>query len=297
MIKIAIIGSDSYIAGKFAASCPADWEKVFVSRISTGNNQEIIQENLFDLKKDIFKNCNVAINFTAIVHQPKLKDAQLYQKVNTELAVSLAQKAKEAGVKHFIQMSTIAVYGNVREINIDSEEQPENDYGKSKLNADRKILGLQDENFHVSIIRPPMVYGAGAPGNMQKLVRFALKGYPLPFKGVDNLRDFIHVQNLAIALKAVIENKIFGIVIPTDKNPVSTVQILQYTKKHAKVKVRIIKVPKFILSIIRKVAPSVFEKVYGTLQVQCSLSEKIYTPRATVEDGIAETLDCIEKQL
>ena len=207
------------------------------------------------------------------------------------MAIHIAKEAKKAGAMQFIQMSTIAVYGNVNSINLYSPENPAGVYGETKLAADRALMTLHDKTFMVSIIRPPMVYGNGnAPGNMMRLIKFAQKGLPMPFKGIKNKRDFIHVLNLVNVLTVVIENKKDNIILPTDKKAVSTSDIVNLVKINSINAVRQIRVPGFLLAIGKRFFPSIYFKLFGSLEVECSLSEDIYQPRYTIEEGIIEMI-------
>ncbi|MGD9994153.1 MAG: NAD-dependent epimerase/dehydratase family protein [Salinivirgaceae bacterium] len=293
MNKISILGSDSFIATQFLASLKNKEEARFFSRQASGKPNEMVKD-LFEISHLDFQDSQLAINFAAIVHQPKLKDEALYKRINTDLPIHLAEEAKKAGVRHFIQMSTIAVYGDVELIDGSTPENPLNVYGKTKWEADKALLALQDESFKVSIIRPPMVYGGGkAPGNLQSLIKAALKGIPLPFKGVENKRDFIHVGNLIQALHAVIENKLYGVIIPTDKKSVSTWELITYIDKYSDNKIRNIKIPGFIHTLIKMLKPKIYSKVFGDLQVVCTLPNEIYQPTFSMKDGIKEMVESL----
>lgn len=295
MINLAIVGADSFIASKFIESFFRHYKLKLFSRKATEVKNTIVKDNLNDITSKDFFGCDCVINFAAIVHQPHLQDTNLYYQVNTELPHNLATKAKEAGVKHFIQLSTIAVYENTGRISSNTAELPNTIYGKSKLKGDRLLLGMKDESFDVSIVRPPMVYGGGkAPGNLQKIINFAQKGIPLPFKGVENKRDFVHVGNLIQALNTLIENMIYGIVIPTDRKPVSTCEIISYIKKHSNKKIRNIKIPGIFLQIIKKIKPNIYSKVFGNLRVDCNLPDSIYKPKYSMEDGIREMIEAVK---
>ena len=106
---------------------------------------------------------------------------ELYRKVNTELAIETAKKARAAGVKQFIFMSSAIVYGasspigKEKIITKDTKPEPENFYGESKLNAETGLLELSAGDFKVVILRPPMIYGPGCKGNYNSLRKFALK--------------------------------------------------------------------------------------------------------------------------
>jgi len=92
------------------------------------------------------------------IRQKKVEE-EIYDKINYKLVVDLAEKAKSAGIKKFIQLSTIAVYGNATHITATTPESPVNPYGKSKLEADIKLLALANDEFKVITLRPPMIYG------------------------------------------------------------------------------------------------------------------------------------------
>lgn len=84
---------------------------------------------------------------------------QFYE-VNDKLVYHVATIAKACGVKQFLVLSTTDVYGrNLGKFTVKSKPNPKMDYAKSKLNGDRKISELNDENFHVSIQRFPVVEG------------------------------------------------------------------------------------------------------------------------------------------
>lgn len=294
--SLSIIGSDSYIASHFIKSSKKTESLKLFSRQTSGLQEEILMDDLFEISSDHFHDTDIVINFTGIVHQPNLKDENLYKKINTLLPIHFAQEAKKAGVKHFIQMSSIAVYGKVSYLDINTMENPANIYGETKLSADKALLALQDENFKVSIIRPPMVYGGGnAPGNMMKLIRFAHSGIPMPFKNVHNTRDFIHVLNLIEAIHIVIKHQIKGIIIPTDKRSVSTEEIINLIKKYTSKSVKQFKLPKLILLVVKNTLPSLYDKVFGTLKVQCNLPENLYQPKYGIEDGLKEMVQFLKR--
>lgn len=297
MSNILIIGGDSFIAQTFVNKYKERYSFSLVSRIKTGFKTETILDDLFTINDSLFKNIDVVINFAAIVHQPKVSDAGLYDRINHRLPVFIAEKAKKKGVKHFIQMSTIAVYEESESLKFNSKTNPSTLYGVSKLKADEKLLNMLDENFLVSCIRAPLVYGGGAsPGNMIKLIKFASKGVYLPFGKVYNSRDFINVNNLLLAFNAIIVNSLSGVVIPTDRNAVSTEDIIKLACKISGTKERLLAVPDFLLDILMKIKPSIFKKLYGSLLVECNIDEDYYDPIYSLYDGLQDIYNAIQKK-
>jgi nucleoside-diphosphate-sugar epimerase len=54
----------------------------------------------------------------------------------------------------------------------------------------------QDHGMGITVVRPPLVYGAGTKGNFDLLARAVVRGSPLPFALVRNRRAFVSVENL-----------------------------------------------------------------------------------------------------
>lgn len=288
---ILIIGGDSFIASKFIAKNKDAFDIKVISRKKTNFVHEIVLDDFFKIDESSFENIDIVINFAAIVHQPKLKDDELYNRINYKLPVFLAQKAKGNGVVHFIQMSTIAVYGNVVNINKETIEAPMNIYGISKLNADNALLEIDSCDFTITCVRPPMVYGGGnAPGNMMRLIRFSQKRIFLPFKNVHNLRDFINVHNLIECFNSIIDNRLAGVLLPTDKCAISTKEIVEIVCEHAELKCRLVNLPFLFSVILRRFLPIIYNKVFGSLRVECNINEEFYSPKHTFYEGISEMI-------
>jgi UDP-glucose 4-epimerase len=290
-MRTLIIGSDSFIAQKFFNFFNAE-TIMGISRTVAQFANETVISNFLKIEENYFVGIDVVINFSAIVHRPDIKDEKIYDEVNHKLAILNAQKAKQAGVKLFIQMSTIAVYGNASDISINTPYNPQTPYGISKLKADEELLAMQDENFKVAIVRPPMVYGGGkAPGNMLRLIKLADKGFPLPFKGIDNKRDFIHVHNLVQYLAVIAEKRLEGIHLISDHESVSTEYLLKTISKYSGRKVPLFKIPDIGLKVLKKIRPNEFDKLYGTLRIETNFPYEDLIKRYSVEDGIREMVE------
>ena len=152
-------------------------------------------------KEKCFGGYDVVFHVAGIAHQKETKEnAHLYYEINRDLAIEVANKAKIEGVKQFIFMSSMSVYGKeVGVITKDTKPKPKTNYGKSKLQAEESLNALSDDNFKVCILRPPMVYGDGCKGNYQIIVKFVKKFSIFP--RVNNKRSLVNVENLVVYLK------------------------------------------------------------------------------------------------
>lgn len=123
-----------------------------------------------------------------------------YYEVNTDLAVEVCKKAEEEGVKEFIFMSSMIVYGDSAPygtkcvIDANTVPNPANFYGDSKLQADVAVRDMASERFKVIVLRPPMIYGKGSKGNYPLLAKLA-KIAPV-FPMVNNERSMLYIGNL-----------------------------------------------------------------------------------------------------
>ncbi|MBP5493817.1 MAG: NAD-dependent epimerase/dehydratase family protein [Lachnospiraceae bacterium] len=174
---------------------------------------------------------------------------ELYRKVNTELAIETAKKAKASGVGQFIFMSSAIVYGasspigKEKIITKDTKPEPENFYGESKLNAETGLLKLMENDsesvkktdfpdttdesktFNVVILRPPMIYGPGCKGNYNSLRKFALK-FPV-FPKVANERSMLYIDNLCEFVRLMIDNEESGIFHPANRELSNTSEMVK----------------------------------------------------------------------
>ncbi len=148
-----------------------------------------------------------------------------YYQVNTDLSLHTAQIAKQAGVKQFIFMSSMIIYGDSapygksKIITKDTLPAPANFYGDSKWQADKAVRSLENEHFHVAVLRPPMVYGEKVKGNYPLLKKLAHK---LPiFPNINNERSMVYIGNLCEFVCQLILSGENGIYFP--QNP-------QYTR-------------------------------------------------------------------
>lgn len=290
--NILIIGGDSYIAKKFINKFSDYFNIRAISRKITGYWNELIIEDFNNIPEIEFRKKNVVINFAAIVHKENRIPEKYYYDINVSLAIKNANQSKYAGVYQFIQISTIAVYGDAEQININSKENPQTIYAKSKLIADKEILKLNSTSFKVAIIRPPMVYGGGnAPGNMMRLIVLASKGIPLPFKGFENKRNFINVNNLIQYIAIIVEKEQDGIFLISDNVTVSTEYIIQIISKHLQKKVNLFKIPQSALDLLKFIRPNEYNKLYRTLEISTNFPFENSIQNHSVDEGILEMVD------
>lgn len=150
---------------------------------------------------------------------------QKYYRINTDLTIETAKKAKAEGVKQFVFMSSMIVYGGKEHITKDTVPQPTNFYGDSKWQADKGVRELQSEDFCVTVLRPPMIYGKGSKGNYPMLAKLA-KRLPV-FPKVNNKRSMLYIENLCEFLCLIMKEPQAGVFFPQNSELVNTSEMVK----------------------------------------------------------------------
>ena len=229
MKKILITGANSYIGTSFEKYMH-QYENYQIDTLDMMDTQW--QNYNFSLYDVVFHVAGIAHADVGHVSEEKKRR---YYKVNTDLTYEVAKKSKEAGIRQFIYMSSIIVYGESapvgkrKIITPETKPAPVNFYGDSKLQADKKLQSLVDTSFKVCILRPPMIYGPGCKGNYQLLSKLAKK---LPvFPDIKNERSMLYIGNLCHFVKNCIDYQYEGIYFPQNDEYVSTSQMVKEIAK------------------------------------------------------------------
>lgn len=235
-----------------------------------------------------FSKINTVLHCAALVHKKSKFTYAEYLKINCDYPLSLAKKAKEKNVKHFIFISTIAVYGfETGLLKEDTKCNPISYYGISKYKAENELIKLQDENFKVTIIRAPIINGYEAPGNMRNLIKLIVKLPILPFGKIENKRSMVYIGNLCNLINIVIKKEKKGIFLASDERSISTTDLIKEISKSLDKKTYLIKIP-FFETVLKLIKPSFYKKLYGSLEVDNSLTKEILDLKNpyTIEEGI-----------
>lgn len=267
MKRILITGKNSYIGTSF---------ENYLSKFPNEYYVETLDMRDENWKSFDFSKFDVVFHVAGIAHvssNPKLRD--LYYKVNRDLTIDVANKAKVDGVSQFIFMSSIIVYGDCKETNgriiSTTIPKPKDFYGDSKLQAEEGIKKLDASKFKVVILRPPMIYGKGSKGNFPKLSKLAKK-IPI-FPNIKNLRSMLYIENLCIYLKYIVDFNISGTYFPQNSEHV---RIFDLVSKIGILSGNKIKEVNIFNPLIKKIINwNMISKVFGNLFYDLSLSETI----------------------
>jgi nucleoside-diphosphate-sugar epimerase len=279
MPKILITGTNSFVGSNF----------ILYSKYKDVDAISLIENRPSEID---FSKYDVVIHLVAIVHQTKRIPEEEYFRVNKDLCIEVAKHAKDAGVKQFIFLSTVKVYGEFIQgsgpWNEFSECHPNDSYGISKYEAEKALGELVGPEFDVSVLRTPLVYGEGVRANMLSIMKFIRSSYILPFKNINNRRNFTSAENLVAFIDRIIEKKTSGIFIAMDEDAISTSDLVKMISVNMGKKIFLFRLPDIFIKIGLSILPRFFDRLYGSFEMDNSETLRILDFKApvTIKEGI-----------
>lgn len=279
MKKVLITGANSYIGMSF--------EKYAFDHYSSELSVDTVDMIDGTWKQKEFSSYDIVFHVAGIAHADVGNVSEeikaKYYAVNTDLAIETCKKAKLEGIKQFVFMSSAIVYGDsapfgkTKRITADTEPQPANFYGDSKWQADKGVRELDEVNFIVTVLRPPMIYGKGSKGNYPILAKMAKK---LPiFPNVQNERSMLYIENLCEFLCQVMIRGERGVFWPQNAEYSRTSEMVKIIGEVSGHKIRVSKAWNWVVGLASHI-PGKFSrlanKAFGNLSYDQSMSKYVF---------------------
>ena len=220
-----------------------------------------------------------------------------FRRVNTEGTLNLARQAAEGGVRRFIFLSSIGVNGNStafgNPFTPNDLPSPHDPYSLSKYEAEIGLHSIaQSTGMEAVIIRPPLVYGANAPGNFGKLNRLIAKSLPLPLGSINNRRSLVGIDNLVDFIITCLEHPEAAneTLMVSDGEDLSTPDLIRRMARAMNRPARLLPVPVWALkagALLLGKGDAV-QRLCGNLQVDISKSRTLlgWNPPVSVDEGL-----------
>ncbi|MEM6960304.1 MAG: NAD-dependent epimerase/dehydratase family protein [Myxococcota bacterium] len=242
------------------------------------------------------RDVDVVVHLAAHVHQPAETEHRRFFEVNTQGTIRLAEQAAEAGVKRFVFISTINVHGDAsaNPIHEYSPFAPTGPYGESKLEAERQLRKRTD--LEVTVVRPPLVYGACSKGNFPRLVRLVRAGIPLPLGSLTNQRSMLFVGNLVRFIQTVClhPDAAGETFVISDRESISTPDLITAIARAEGRRSRLLPVPLFLMRASTRLLgrSEDFRKLSTSMVLDSSRSKEIlgWRPPYSFEEALSITL-------
>lgn len=272
MKRVLITGANSYIGTYFEKYIESNYSNEYIV-----DTVDMIdgswREKDFSIYDTVFHVAGIAHADTGKVSEDR---KTFYYKINTDLTIETAKKAKNDGVRQFIFMSSAIVYGEsapigkCKVITAETVPAPANFYGNSKLQAENGILSFQDERYSVVVLRPPMIYGKGCKGNYPTLSQFARKLPIFPY--VKNERSMLYIENLCEFVQLVIKNGDNGIFHPQNNEYSNTADLVKKIANAHNKRIFIIKGFGWALKLMSHFSGLV-NKAFGSMSYDMEISK------------------------
>jgi nucleoside-diphosphate-sugar epimerase len=254
------------------------------------------------------KDVNVVVHLAARAH--RLRDESgdplsAFRRVNVEATKRLAQAAAAARIGRFVYVSTIGVHGD-RSVATPTTEHapiaPHDDYTLSKAEAEAALNDIAARTgLSTVILRPCLVYGADAPGNVARLLRWAGSGVPLPLASISNQRSLLFVRNFVDALiaSALHPDAVGRVYVVSDNERTSTPMLISRLAQALDRPARIVPFPVALLRLAGRLIgrSKDVSRLVDSLAVESSTirRELSWRPPYSLQEGIEQTAQWFKK--
>lgn len=248
-LRIAVTGAGGFVGRGVVPALEAAGHAVTrIVRTLERSNDVIIDDIANGVPPEALQDHDAVVHLAAIAQRGNDED---YLAVNRDGAARVASAAAEAGVGHFVFMSSAKVLGaySTKPFDTASPLKPSDDYSRSKAEAEVLIAEAMG-GAGVSIVRPPAVYGRGTQGNLGLLLRLTKAGLPIPVPSRPNRNSLVSLRNLCRAIEVVLQHPPADtrVVHPHDGEPLSFEGTLRALALGAGRRPRLIRIPSSMLA-------------------------------------------------
>jgi nucleoside-diphosphate-sugar epimerase len=218
-VRVLVTGASGFVGGALVQRLVAEgvqvrgtWRRASPPAVHGVEWRQLSRLDASADLDELVRDCEVVIHLAALAHQhgrAAVGRWDEFSRVNIEGTRALALASRAAHAARFVFVSSVAAICSQSEVPVDEHTlpTPDSDYGRSKLEGEHALQEvLRDCRTDWCILRPPLTYGPGNPGNMQRLMKLLATGWPLPFGSIRNRRSFVFVDNLVDALVKVIRH-------------------------------------------------------------------------------------------
>ncbi len=316
-MKVLLTGAGGFVGGGILRALHASGHEIFgLVREKKRELPEYVHQLIADLEEpgtlDFEISFDCIVNAAGLAHQSLGTEYSRFYDSNVRTASNLAQFAVQNGIKRFIQVSSISVYGSEgyagRVIDETTEPKPDDFYGTSKLEAEKALVQRLTGRCELLILRPATVIGRGDKGNIASLIR-AIRDRKFVSVGKgENKKSFVHVNDLGATVSALLETeKEFDGVLNVCSTVTTVSNLIEEVYRSLGRSGPFIRLPDSVvrtpIGIIQRVGKinavdivaKSFVKWTGEIAVSGRKSEIVFKPRIDLATAIKEEVDWIAK--
>jgi len=274
-----------------------------VSDLPSGVEPVIVGDLASDLNwTQVLAGGDVVVHTAARVHvrhEPASVALSAFRRVNVEGTLRLARQSALLGVRRFVFVSSIGVNGAETfdvPFAADDTPAPHSPYAISKREAEVGLQQIANETgMEVVVIRPPLVFGPGAPGNFDRLLGYVFRGVPLPLGSIHNRRSLVAVDNLVDLILTCLHHPAAAnqVLLVSDGDDLSTTDLLRRTAAALGRPERLFPVPAGALRAAARLLgqTELAQRLCGSLQVSITKTRKSlgWAPPVTVDCALSKS--------
>lgn len=307
-MKILITGATGYIGRQLTKSLSGEHEIFAVVRERSSQlDPSIVQYSGFDMLGDndwsmALADIDAVVHLAGKAHVTNARSIDInreYMQINCDAAVAVAEAAAERSVKRFVYISSARVNGEQSSVPFCESDavSPLDPYGQSKYAAELKLFHLSEQSdLEVVVIRPPMVVGPNAPGNVGKIIQWASRRtlLPLPLGNTQNKRSIVGLSNLISLITTCLNhpratNEVFFVADDVD---LSTTQLFEHFAVAFRKKQIMMPIPPWIMRLALTMIGkrSISKRLFGDFQVSTSKAHDLlgWRPEISFNDQCEE---------
>jgi UDP-4-keto-D-QuiNAc 4-reductase len=299
-------GADGFVGQPAARALEARGHEVvrLVRRARGPGSVRVVLDDLTEVRdwRPYLRGIDVVVHLAARAHVLKETERdpqQAFERANVNLSTALARAATSAGVRRLVFVSSIGVNGNGtdgrRPFRETDEPRPVTPYARSKLAAERALEEIaRSSSLQLSILRPPLIYGPGAKGNLMRMLKLVASGLPVPLGSVRNRRSLVGVDDLcqALALAAEVDSAAGQTFLIAEPEPRSTPEIFSALYRAIERPNRLVPFSELALRLGSTALGlgATYKQLCGSLEVDSSKAREFlgWSPRTAFEDGMRE---------
>src|SRR5205807_1436385 len=240
----------------------------------------------FSPPQGVLEGTHAIVNFVGVT--TSANEAHL-RSLNVEGPVRLARFARAHGVKQFVQLSSLHIYGDAELIDRATPEAPLSAYARSKQTGDRALSCEAADGFTVTNLRMPMHYGYGAGEKLRRLAAFITKLGWFPARKSRVERSVVHLDNLSAAIIFVVERKLGGVQFAADPEPFSVETLAEVAFAKSGQTVRLVRFPEVLFLPLRIFAKGIYRRLYRNNVICGDVLLKATYP-VKLKDGLKDVL-------
>jgi nucleoside-diphosphate-sugar epimerase len=309
-LKLLVTGAAGFIGRALCAALAGDhelvaslWTSAEAARCHPGARPVLVGELGPSTEwSPYMKGIDVVVHLAGrahVLHETEPDPAASFHRVNTMGTERVASQAAERGVRRFVFISSVGVHGrnsNGRPLQESFPPAPAEPYALSKWNAEKSLHRISAETgMEIVIVRPPLVYGPGVPGNFRSLLRASRRGIPLPLGSARAPRSLVGVENLASLLRLCIESPAAPgqTFLISDGEDICVADLCRRLASDMNVPSRLFSVPRSAFWLAARVAGRMrtYDQLFRPLTVDPSKARTLlgWSPQRSSADGLAAT--------